>query len=69
MLCVAAPLVAYVSDFIARHVLHAVRCDDCKSCHTSPLMSTNALIYFKEFKDDKQSVTYPSERLVEIVLL
>ena len=30
--------VAYVSGFIARHVLHAVRCDDCKACLTSSVM-------------------------------
>jgi len=60
--------VAYVSGFIARHVLRAVRCDDCKACLTSPvMMSTNAFIYFKEYKDNEQSLTYPSERLVETV--
>ena len=60
--------VAYVSGFIARHVLRAVRCDDCKTCLTSPVMlSTNAFIYFKEYKDSEQSLTYPSERLVETV--
>jgi hypothetical protein len=30
-------------------------------------MSTNAFIYFKEYRYDKQSLTYPSERLVETV--
>jgi len=60
--------VAYVSGFIARHVLRAVRCDDCKTCLTSPvMMSTNAFIYFKEYRDDKQCLTYPSARLVETV--
>jgi len=29
------------------------------------MLSTNAFIYFKEYKDDK--VSYPSERLVETV--
>ena len=48
--------VAYVSGFIARHVLCAVRCDDCKACLTSPvMMSTNAFIYFKEYKDNEIS--------------
>ena len=28
---------------------------------------TNAFIYFKEYKDNEQSLTYPSERLVETV--
>ena len=60
--------IAIVSGFIARHVLRAVRCDDCKTCPTTPVtMSTNAFIYFKEYREDKQSLTYPSERLVEIV--
>ena len=60
--------VAYVSGFIGRHVLRAVRCDDCKTCLTSLLMlSTNAFIYFKEYKNDEQSLTCPSERLVETV--
>jgi len=41
---------------------------DCKTCLTSPvMMSTNAFIYFKEYRDDKLSLTYPSERLVETV--
>jgi hypothetical protein len=31
------------------------------------MLSTNAFIYFKEYRDDKQSLTYPSERLVETV--
>jgi len=29
--------------------------------------STNAFIYFKECNDNEQSLTYPSERLVETV--
>ena len=45
--------VAYISGFIARHVLCAVRCDDCKTCLTSPVtLLTNAFMYFKEYKDD-----------------
>jgi hypothetical protein len=60
--------VAYVSGFIARHVLRALRCDVCKEGLTSPVMSsTSAFIYFKEYRDDKQSLTYPSERLVETI--
>jgi len=51
-----------------RDVLRAVRFDDCNTCLTSPvMMSTNAFIYFKEYGDDKQCPTYPSERLVETV--
>jgi hypothetical protein len=50
--------VAYVSGFVARHVLRAVRFDDCKTCLTSSVMlSTNVFIYFKEYKDDKLSLT------------
>jgi len=32
------------------------------------MLSTNAFIYFKEYRDDEQSLTYPSERLVETVI-
>ena len=47
----------------------AVRCDVCKTCLTSPLMlSTNAFIYFKEYKDDEQSLIYPYEGMVETVI-
>jgi hypothetical protein len=60
--------VAYVSGFIARHVLRAVRCDVCRAGLTSKeLTPTNVIIYFKEYRDDKQSLTYPSKRLVETV--
>jgi hypothetical protein len=60
--------VAYVGGFIAKHVLCAVRCEDCKTCLTSSVMlPTHTFIYFKEYKDNKQSLTYPSERLVETV--
>jgi len=31
------------------------------------MLSTNALIYFKEYKDDEQSLICPSERIVENV--
>jgi hypothetical protein len=49
--------VAYISELIARHV----RCDVCKTCLTSSVMlSTNVFIHFKEYKDDKQSLTYTS---------
>jgi hypothetical protein len=44
--------VAYVNGFIVRHLLRPVRCDDCKACLTFPvMMSTNAFIYCKEYKD------------------
>lgn len=60
--------VAYVSGFIAKKLLHVVNCDACKACLTSQVMlSHNAFIYFKEYSDTKQSLTYPSEKLVETV--
>jgi hypothetical protein len=35
---------------------------------SSPAMlSISAFVYFKEYKDDGQSLTYPSERLIETV--
>jgi hypothetical protein len=60
--------VAYISSFIARHVLRAVKHDDSKTCLISPVMlSTSAFAYFREYKDEEQSLTYPSARLVETV--
>ncbi|PNF15720.1 hypothetical protein B7P43_G12478 [Cryptotermes secundus] len=60
--------VAYVSGSIARQVLHGVSCDACKTCLTSEvLLSANVFIYFKECSDTEQSLTYPSEKLVETV--
>ena len=51
-----------------RDVLRAVMCYDCKMCLTSPVMSSNnVFIYFKGYKDDEQSLTYPYERPVETV--
>jgi hypothetical protein len=60
--------VAYVSGFIARQLLHGVECDACKKCLTSQeMLSTNVFIYFKEYGDTEQTLTYPSEKLVETV--
>jgi len=60
--------VAYVSGFIARHVLRGISCDDCTTCLTSPmLLAINAFIYFEEYEEDKQFLIYPSEKLVETV--
>jgi hypothetical protein len=51
-------LVAHVSGFIARYLLRAVRCYDCKTCLTSSVMlTTDAFMYFKEYKDDGKSLT------------
>jgi len=52
--------VAYVSGFIARRVLCGINCYECRTCLTSPmLLATNAFIYFKEYDEDKQFLTYP----------
>jgi len=60
--------VAFISGFIARRVLRGIKCDDCTTCLTSPmLLGTNAFIYFKKYEKDKQLLTYPSEKLVETV--
>jgi hypothetical protein len=46
--------VAFVSGFIARHLLRAVRCYDCKTCLVSSVMfPTDAFMYFKEYKMTK----------------
>ena len=59
--------VAYVSGFIARLVPRGINCVDC-TCLTSPmLLGTNAFIHFKEYKEDKQLLTYLSEKMVETV--
>jgi hypothetical protein len=61
-------LVAYVSGSIVIQVLHDVSCDACKMCLTSEvLLRTSVFIYFKKYSDTEQSLTYPSEKLVETV--
>lgn len=50
---------AYVSGSTVRHVLHGV------SCHV-PLSAT-AIVYFEEYSDTEQSLTYPSEKMVETI--
>jgi hypothetical protein len=60
--------VAYISGSIAIQVLHGVNCDACKTCLTCKvLLRTSVFIYFKEYSDTEQSLTYPSEKLVETV--
>jgi hypothetical protein len=60
--------VAYVSGFIARQVLHGDSCDACKICLTSEVLPrTSVFIYFKEYSGTEQSLTYPSEKLVQTV--
>jgi hypothetical protein len=59
---------AYVSGSIARQVLCGVSCDACKTCLTSEvLLQTSVFIYFNKYSDTDQSLTYPSEKLVETV--
>ncbi|PNF32279.1 hypothetical protein B7P43_G16945 [Cryptotermes secundus] len=60
--------VVYVSGSIARQVLRSISCEACKTCLTSEvLLSASVFIYFKECSDTEQSLTYPSEKLVETV--
>jgi hypothetical protein len=60
--------VACISGSIARHVLCGVSHDACKTCLTfEVLLRTNVFIYFKEYSDTEQSLTYPSEKLVKTV--
>jgi hypothetical protein len=60
--------VAYASISVARQILHGVSRDACKTCLTSEvLLRTIAFIYFKEYSDTEQSLTYFSENLVETV--
>jgi hypothetical protein len=49
-------------------VTRRVGCDACKTCLTSEvLLSANVFIYFKEYSDAEQSLTCPSEKLMETV--
>jgi hypothetical protein len=55
-------------SFIAKQLLCVVNCVACKACLTSRVMvPMNAFTYFKEYSDTEQSLTYPSEKLVETV--
>jgi hypothetical protein len=60
--------VAYVSGFIARHLLCNGSCDACKACLISDAPSlTDVFISLKECSSIVQSLTYPTEKLVETV--
>jgi hypothetical protein len=60
--------IACVSGTIAREVFRGLSCDACRTCLTSELLlPTNVFIYFKKHSDTEQSLTYPSEKLVETV--
>jgi hypothetical protein len=56
--------VSLVSGSIARQVLHGASCDACKTRLTSEmLLRTSVFVYFNEYSDAEQSLTYPSEKL------
>jgi hypothetical protein len=61
-------LVAYISGFIAMRLFRDGTCDVCKVCLTSEVpLPTDAYISFKECRSTVESLTYPTEKLVEIV--
>jgi hypothetical protein len=60
--------VAHVSGFTARHLLRNGSCDAHKACLISEAPSpTDVFISFKECSSTVQSLTYPTEKLVETV--
>ena len=60
--------VAYVSGFIARHMLCNGSCDACKACLISETPSTtDVYIGFKQCTSTVHSLNYPTEKLVETV--
>ena len=59
--------VAYFGCFIAKCLLNS-NCDICKKCLISDLPSTlDVYTGFKEHSSTVQSLTYPTEKLVETV--
>jgi hypothetical protein len=56
---------AYVSGSTVKQVLRGVSCDACKTSEV--LLSADVLIYFKECSDAEQSLTCPSEMLMQTV--
>jgi hypothetical protein len=60
--------VAYVSGFIAKRLLNNSSCDICKKCLMSEVPSPlDVYTGFKEHSSTVQSLTYPTELLVETV--
>ena len=60
--------IACISGFIARHLLRNDSCDACKACLISEAPSpTDVFISLKECSSIVQSLTYPTEKLVETV--
>ena len=59
-------LVAYVSGFIARRLLHDGNCDACKACLISEALSpTDVYIGCKECNSTVHSVYCQTEKLAE----
>jgi hypothetical protein len=59
--------VVYVCVFIARHLLCSGSCDACKACLIPEALSpADAYIRFKECSSTVHSLTYPTEKLVEV---
>jgi len=60
--------VAYVSGFVAKRLHNNSNCDMCKKCLISEAPSPlDIYTGFKEHDSTVQSLTYPTEKLVEIV--
>jgi hypothetical protein len=58
--------VDYGSGSVGRQVLHDVNCDACRTYLTSKvLLPVSVFIYFKEYCDTEQSLTYPSDLLLK----
>jgi len=61
-------LVAYVSGFIARRLLHNGSCDACKACLKPEALSpTDVYIGFKECNSTVHSLNYQPEKLAGTV--
>ena len=59
---------SYVSGFIAKCLLNNSNCDICKKCLISEVSSPlDVYKGFKEHSSTAQSLTYPTEKLVETV--
>ena len=60
--------VAYVSGFIAKHLLNNSNCDICKKCLICEVPSPlDVYTGFKKHSNMVQCLTYPTEKLVETV--
>jgi len=60
--------VAYISGFIAKRLLNNSNCDICKKCLISEVPSPlDVYTGFQEHSSRVQSLTYPTEKLVQTV--